>query len=436
MITPEGKLKLMDFGIAKAACDLSLTRPGTTLGSVHYMSPEQVEARADAVDGRSDLYSLGIVLYEIATRRRPFDANSDYAIMGAHLRTPPVPPITLDPKLPVALNDIILKVLAKDPAQRHQTAEELLDALNQLSLPSTGFGHVPAPKANDHRVKETLIAEIALQDPRKRARKFGLVWLIAPLCVAAIALCGFLFWFLHRTPPPFLALPSGDMVFVDRGQALIGPNRQPVKVESFYIDKTEVTNRAYLVFCRETRYAEPPGAEQAPPDYPVVNVTFDDAQAFARWAKKRLPTAVEWEKAARGAKGQTYPWGDSLRYELANIPGDVAASKSATLAPATAYAAGASPYGALNMVGNAWEWVDAPAQAPDGAEFNNYEKIFSDLAPSLSRTDRFYQVRGGSYRYVPDRPDQMPALLWDSTPAPARARKPDIGFRCARNARP
>jgi len=171
------------------------------------------------------------------------------------------------------------------------------------------------------------------------------------------------------------------------------------------------------VFCRETGYPEPPGAEQAPPDNPVVNVTFANAQAFVHWANKRLPTAVEWEKAARGAKGQIYPWGDSFRDELANIPLD--GTSKAALASAAAYESGASPYGALNMVSNAWEWVNARAQAPDGAEFNNYEKIFSDLTPGLSRTEPFYQVRGGSYRYEVA-PDQTAALLWDSSPAPAR----------------
>ena len=97
------------------------------------------------------------------------------------------------------------------------------------------------------------------------------------------------------------------MVLVPGGEALLGQDRHAVRVDSFYIDKTEVTNAAYLMFCREMGHPVPPGAEQAPSDYPVVNVTIYDAQDFAGWAKKRLPSAVEWEKAARGAEGRVYP---------------------------------------------------------------------------------------------------------------------------------
>jgi serine/threonine protein kinase/formylglycine-generating enzyme required for sulfatase activity len=430
MITPEGQVKLMDFGIAKSLCDRSLTRTGTTLGSVHYMSPEQVDPKTGVVDGRSDLYSLGVVLYEITTGRRPFDADSDYAIMAAQVQTPPVPPINLDPRLSVALNNIVLRALAKDPGQRYQTAEDFLDAIEQCCPPAARHKYAKTPWLTNGIVSEVPSTLVAQKNPRNQ-RWLARAGLVVAIVMATIVLSVFLYRFLHRTHQAVLALPSGDMVLVEAGQALLGRYRQAVRVESFYIDKTEVTNRAYLAFCRETGYPEPPGAQQAPPENPVVNVTFDDARAFAHWAKKRLPTAIEWEKAARGAKGHTYPWGDSLRYELANIPTD-ANSEHAALAPAASYPSGASPYGALNMLGNAWEWVDARTSAPDGAEFDTYETIFKDLTPGLSRTEPFYQIRGGSYRYEVAA-DQMPALLWDSSPAPARARKSDIGFRCARN---
>jgi formylglycine-generating enzyme required for sulfatase activity len=198
---------------------------------------------------------------------------------------------------------------------------------------------------------------------------------------------------------------------------------------SFYIDRTEVTNRAYAEFCRATGRAEPPEA----PDLPVVNVSFEDAQAFARWAGKRLPTAAEWEQAARGLNGLVFPWGNDFRPGLANIPQSAAEARTASLSPAESNLPGASPCGALNMVGNVWEWVNTPAAPPQGGEFAAYREMFRDLTPALSPAEPYYQVRGGSYRfYIPL--EQAPALVHDSSPVPARARKPDIGFRCAKDA--
>ena len=80
---------------------------GTTMGSLYYMSPEQIQGSAN-LDARSDLYSLGVSLYELVTGKRPFDGDSQFSIMSAHLQNTPTPPIALDPKLPQALNDIIL----------------------------------------------------------------------------------------------------------------------------------------------------------------------------------------------------------------------------------------------------------------------------------------------------------------------------------------
>jgi len=218
------------------------------------------------------------------------------------------------------------------------------------------------------------------------------------------------------------------MVLVDAGGALLGRERQPVRVEAFYLDKTEVTNRAWAQFCRESGRAAEPAALESP----VVNVSFEDAQAFARWAKKRLPTAVEWEKAARGAGGWNFPWGDEFRPGVANLPQSAAEARSAAPAAADSNAPGKSPCGALNMVGNVWEWVNAPATPPQGAEFTAYRQMFGDLAPPLSPAEPFFQARGGSYRYyVPA--GEAAALVYDASPVPARARKPDIGFRCAKD---
>ena len=128
IVTPGGVLKLMDFGIAKGAADHKLTQTGTTLGSLYYMSPEQIQGAAN-LDGRADLYSVGVSLYELVTGRRPFDGDSQFAIMAAHLEKTPVPPIAVDPRLPQALNDVILLSVAKDPNARFQTAGAFRNAL-------------------------------------------------------------------------------------------------------------------------------------------------------------------------------------------------------------------------------------------------------------------------------------------------------------------
>jgi len=150
MITTHGMVKLMDFGIAKNAEEMHLTRPGMTIGSVYYISPEQI--RDGTVDARSDLYSFGITMYELLTRRKPFQADTSYTVLHAQCNEPPIPPIQVNPALSPALNAIILKALEKNPADRFQTAQEFHDALKALvepagrpaaALPTAAFAAAP-----------------------------------------------------------------------------------------------------------------------------------------------------------------------------------------------------------------------------------------------------------------------------------------------------
>jgi eukaryotic-like serine/threonine-protein kinase len=131
MLTSHGVVKLMDFGIAKAQREVDLTRPGTTMGSLYYMSPEQV--RGEAVDARSDIYSIGIMMYELLAGRRPFEADSAYAILNQQCNVAPQPPVELNPQLPAALSEIILCALQKDPAYRFQNAQAVHNALCQVA---------------------------------------------------------------------------------------------------------------------------------------------------------------------------------------------------------------------------------------------------------------------------------------------------------------
>ncbi|MBI1741190.1 MAG: serine/threonine protein kinase, partial [Candidatus Koribacter versatilis] len=95
MLTPQGIVKVMDFGIARSDTDAALTLAGTSLGTINYMSPEQV--KGERTDPRSDLYSVGICLYEMVTGKKPFEAGSDYSIMSAHVKEAPKPPVELQP---------------------------------------------------------------------------------------------------------------------------------------------------------------------------------------------------------------------------------------------------------------------------------------------------------------------------------------------------
>ena len=132
MITHEGEAKLLDFGMAFQSAEMSHTRPGFILGSLHYMSPEQV--RGERVDARSDLYSTGVTLYEILTGRRPFDGKTEYEVMTGHLREEPKRPSELNPSIPDRVSRTILCAMAKDSAQRFQNASEFLAALEGISF--------------------------------------------------------------------------------------------------------------------------------------------------------------------------------------------------------------------------------------------------------------------------------------------------------------
>jgi eukaryotic-like serine/threonine-protein kinase len=131
MVTSQGVVKLMDFGIAKSRTEQDLTRPGTTMGSLYYMSPEQV--RGGTVDARSDIYSVGVMMYELLAGRRPFVADSAYEILNQQCNVVPQPPVEVNHQLPPPLSDIIVCAMAKDPQNRFQNAQALSNALRQVA---------------------------------------------------------------------------------------------------------------------------------------------------------------------------------------------------------------------------------------------------------------------------------------------------------------
>lgn len=147
IVTPKGKAKLADFGIARqtASENTQTYMGGNVLGSVHYLSPEQ--AKGEPVTVESDIYAMGVTLYEMATGVLPFEGESSVAVAVKHISEQPVPPIEINPGLPPALNDIILKALDKDPAQRYHSAKQMRqDLFRVLRDPNGKFARQAVPR--------------------------------------------------------------------------------------------------------------------------------------------------------------------------------------------------------------------------------------------------------------------------------------------------
>ena len=237
---------------------------------------------------------------------------------------------------------------------------------------------------------------------------------------------------LSATPQPSPILKQIDapvgMVFVPGGTFKMGLDggdelERPahiVEVKPFFIDRNEVTNEEYQRFISATKRRAPahwvggkvPSGQMK---FPVVNVSWADANAYARWAKKRLPAESEWEFAARGTDGRLYPWGNEWKQDYANA----GQGRKGRLFEAGRYASGASPFGALDMCGNVWEWT--------ASGFKDYpgRKIASTLVGAGLKV-----IRGGAYD----------AGLKNATTTYRGAVSPDraydkTGFRCARDAK-
>lgn len=130
LVTEDGVMKVTDFGIAKSSTSSTITNTSTIMGSAHYLSPEQ--AKGSFIDCRTDLYSLGVVLYEMVTGVVPFQGDSAVTIALKHIQEEVVPPKTLNSKIPDSLNKLILKAMEKEPSKRYQTAKEMIADLQKI----------------------------------------------------------------------------------------------------------------------------------------------------------------------------------------------------------------------------------------------------------------------------------------------------------------
>lgn len=250
------------------------------------------------------------------------------------------------------------------------------------------------------------------------------LWL--PLVLSALLLAG-----LSRGSARAAEAPEG-MVLVAAGPYLIGSNAGNVderpahraKLPAFFIDRTEVTVAEYARFVQATGHAAPPDWPGGTPDpkrlrHPVVNVSWFDANAYARWAGKRLPTEAEWEKAARGGDGRSLPWGNEWAEGRANLQ----AGEDKELRPVGSYPDGASPCGAVDMLGNAWEWT---------ADW--YHAYAGNGVPSIHYGQKYRVVRGcGGIDFYPPLNAKRVTVRGRIQPF---GRYDSVGFRCVVDAAP
>jgi formylglycine-generating enzyme required for sulfatase activity len=416
-----------------------------------YTAPELLITQTvpdEAAHVCADIYVLGFLLYELLIGREQMDrqlpelaeANTGLAWMRWHTdpaqRLQPLNAIV--PDAPKPLSDLIEAMLEKDASRRIRTFEEIEQAFDGIS-------------ARFRKTEEIRIVVPAVR-PRKKRRRLArhtvvisvlalvaaAAWWIYPGWWRALTNLPGVRWGLQavRAPGPeaskpdsgprqVLHTPAGTMVLVPGGEFLMGDNTLPVAapahkvtVGPFYIDRLEVSNGAWRDFCSRTRrpLPSPPAFDAeylSKPDYPVVNVSWDDALAFCQFAGKRLPSEAEWEKAARGTEDPSVIWGNWNVPGLANIPG-----ATGRPAPGGSFPADVSPFGAMDMAGNVQEWVA-----------DEY-RLYAGNSGTLSATESAQRVvRGGSFAHLP--PQLSPA--WRGLPPAGTSglNLNTVGCRCA-----
>lgn len=365
-----GRSLVTDFGIARTA-DSSLTATGMFVGTPAYLSPEQVTGEPS--DHRADIYALGVMAYELLAGQTPFVGATPTAVLMKRLAGPPEPIMLVRKDTPPELATVVDTCMASDPEQRFQTAADIVGLLHgdMIRTPTSPGGRT-------------------LQRPPKK--KSPLWYVIAGfVVVVAIAVISLV---KGRKPTASLASPSAadsSMVAIPGDTYTIGfagnKNASPphqVTLPAFLLDKTEVTVGAYGDFVRETNGVAPWTGAAPTPQLPVTRVSWSEAARYCEWrhpAGGRLPSEEEWEAAARGTASRTYPWGNSFDKMKAN---NAAQGSSGPIA-AGSYAAGATPEGVHDMIGNVWEWTSSQMSAYPGA-------------PAMPESmGQFRVIRGGAF---------------------------------------
>ncbi|HEY6683835.1 MAG TPA: PASTA domain-containing protein, partial [Propionibacteriaceae bacterium] len=222
MLAPNGEVKVMDFGIARAVADTSatMTQTAAVIGTAQYLSPEQ--ARGETVDARSDLYSAGCVLYELLLGRPPFVGDSPVSVAYQHVREAPTPPSQFDPEITPQIDAVVLKALAKDPADRYQSAREMKADITRLlagqqttAQQTTAVVPLAAGAMAAHAydtpthvagpgtvVPPEELGEEEYEEEEPRKSRVGLAILIGALIVLALGLGGFALYRVFNPATP------------------------------------------------------------------------------------------------------------------------------------------------------------------------------------------------------------------------------------------
>jgi formylglycine-generating enzyme required for sulfatase activity len=458
-LTGQGEAVLVDFGVAKTL--VAGTQSSSIILTPGYAPLEQYGlAKTDA---RTDVYALGATLYALLTGQPPVEAPL------RPVRDPLILPRQLNPGISQVAEQAILKAMQSDPEQRFQSAAELSVALRPAPTPPQPnlaqavpySGTLPvAPVRTPAPVFPPAVALTVVPLPpvkvrpagrkgrlKKAARMAGLILLIVGYLFLAYNwdIFPFLSYFDQYPSPTTATSPVDGMVqaLIPAGKFRMGSKtyarrsnldehpQHSVYLDAYWIDQTEITNAQYAL-CVAAGKCQPPSnsvsssrnsyyGETQFDNYPVIYVSWDDAVAYCAWAGRRLPTEAEWEKAARGAEGKIYPWGNqtpdcnlanSYKYALnQHCVGDTSAVGS--------YPAGASPYGLFDMAGNVWEWVQ------DWYDGNYYASSPANN-PTGPSSGQSRVLRGGGWDFkwyslrVAERSAYEPDGRYDS-----------YGFRCA-----